>query len=495
MCAYQLLVEYAVGLEALRPMLLWVALENREKLPPKRALLRLLLWWAPFVLLSGLFVVWRFFFFNSTRPTTDVDRLLLAYSSDKAGMLLRLILEMGRDFIESAFMAWVVPLYRDWYYPSYRQLLAGLIIALLAGAACWLYLRRGSNTAQAGAEERRVSLSWVWIGALSVAFGLLPVLFSNRNVIFQARDARYTLPAMIGASMLLGGLVFLAIKPRLRPWAIAILVGMGVLAHYNAALMKRDDWNIQKQVWWQLSWRAPSLEKATLLFLKPPSLLDFAEGYQAWAPANLIYYPDSESPTLSGEILDRSFLPYLRGGIRKPKTHREIWINRNFARPLVLSMPDSAACLHVLDGQHYELSSSTDPLVQAFAPYSRTDLIKTDVPFTTPPAAIFGSEPQHTWCYYYQKAGYARQAGDWAGIARLGAEAEQKGLAPSDASEWMPFLEGYASAGQVEKARQLAELIKANLTVQDSICAQLETKGDYAAGYAYETVVSILCSE
>lgn len=101
---------------------------------------------------------------------------------------------------------------------------------------------------------------------------------------------------MIGASLLLGGLVFLAIKPRLRPWAIAILVGMGVLAHYNAALMKRDDWTIQKQVWWQLSWRAPSLEKATLLFLKPPSLLDFAEGYQAWAPANLIYYPDSEFP-------------------------------------------------------------------------------------------------------------------------------------------------------------------------------------------------------
>ncbi len=239
MFLYQLLVEYAVGLEALRLMLLWVALENREKLPPKRALLRLLLWWAPFVLLSGLFIIWRFFFFNSTRPTTDVDRLLLAYSSDKAGMLLRLALEMGRDFIESAFMAWVVPLYRDWYYPSYQQLLAGLVIALLAGAAPWLYFRYGKPTAQANAEERRVSLSWVWIGALSVVFGLLPVLFSNRNVVFQARDARYTLPAMIGASLLLGGLVFLAIKPRLRPWAIAILVGMGVLAHYNAALMKR----------------------------------------------------------------------------------------------------------------------------------------------------------------------------------------------------------------------------------------------------------------
>jgi hypothetical protein len=493
MCTYQLLVEYAIGLEVLRLLLLYVALQNREGLPRKKALLRLLIWWAPFVIISGLFVFWRFFIFNSSRPTTDADRLLLAYAGDKVGMLLRLVLETGRDFIESAFMAWVVPLYRNWYYPGYQQLLGGLLIALLAGGGCWLFIRWELHQQEAGARERRVSLSWIWIGSLSVVFGLLPVILSNRNVVFQARDARYTLPAMIGVSLLVSGLIFLIFRARFRPWVIAILIGLAVLTQYNGELMMRDDWNIQKQIWWQMSWRAPALEKATLLFLKPPSLLDFAEGYQAWAPANLIYYPESESPAVTGEILDRSFLPYLRHGIRKPKTHREIWINRNFARPLVLSMPNSSTCLHVLDGKKYELSSYEDPLVQSFAPYSRTDLIKTDVPFTTPPKAIFGSEPQHTWCYYYQKAAYARQIGDWAGIARLGDEAEQKGLKPFDPSEWMPFLEGYASSGQVQKATQLAEILKAEYTTQDFICAQLETKPDYPAGYAYETVVSVLC--
>jgi len=181
-----------------------------------------------------------------------------------------------------------------------------------------------------------------------------------------------------------------------------------------------------------------------------------------------------------------------RGG-EKPKLHRNIPINRNYDQALILSMPSEASCLHVLDGKKYEISASEDALVQLVAPYSRIDQIETGVPFNTPPAEIFGNEPEQGWCYYYQKATYARQTGNWEEIARLGAEVKQKKLGPQDRSEWMPFLEGYANTGHDKEARQLATIIKTEFGPRNHICKQLTTQKSYPAGYDHGKIIDILC--
>ena len=53
----------------------------------------------------------------------------------------------------------------------------------------------------------------------------------------------------------------------------------------------------------------------------------------------------------------------------------------------------------------------------------------------SPPPMLFGPEPPHTWCYYFQKADLARQRGDWDEVARLGDEARELGFAALDVSD------------------------------------------------------------
>jgi hypothetical protein len=68
------------------------------------------------------------------------------------------------------------------------------------------------------------------------------------------------------------------------------------------------------------------------------------------------------------------------------------------------------------------------------------------------PVEIFGKEPEHTWCYYFQIASLAHQFGDWQAVSKLGDEAEGKGFSPASPHEWLPFIEGYAHSGQWDKA-------------------------------------------
>jgi hypothetical protein len=81
---------------------------------------------------------------------------------------------------------------------------------------------------------------------------------------------------------------------------------------------------------------------------------------------------------------------------------------------------------------------------------------------STPPSSIFGSEPSHGWCYYYEKAELARQQGNWQMMEKLGDDALNQGLYPSDRIEWMPFLQSYAVLGELDKVHHLVSIIDAD---------------------------------
>ncbi|MGW8250419.1 MAG: hypothetical protein ACWGO1_07230 [Anaerolineales bacterium] len=81
---------------------------------------------------------------------------------------------------------------------------------------------------------------------------------------------------------------------------------------------------------------------------------------------------------------------------------------------------------------------------------SRIEAVKPDASF--PPQEIFGDEPFHSWCYYYQTAELARQSGDWQRVIELAGEAASAGYEPPNPHERQPFIEAYAHTGQWEAA-------------------------------------------
>jgi len=72
--------------------------------------------------------------------------------------------------------------------------------------------------------------------------------------------------------------------------------------------------------------------------------------------------------------------------------------------------------------------------------------------------AIYGPEPEHGWCYYFEKADLARQMGDWDEVAQLGDKAFKLDDYPNSPIERFVFIEGYAHVGDWDKALEYSKV-------------------------------------
>jgi hypothetical protein len=142
-------------------------------------------------------------------------------------------------------------------------------------------------------------------------------------------------------------------------------------------------------------------------------------------------------------------------------------------------------------------SENESLLVQQVAQNSRVDQIVPMGKSPTPPSAIFGSEPEHDWCYFYQKASLARQTGNWEEIGRLYDQVRSLGLDANDASEMIPFFEGLVNLGRYEDAKALfKEEIKGRSRMRYPLCTFLAKDPHYPPEfrYQYEKVYELLCN-
>lgn len=115
---------------------------------------------------------------------------------------------------------------------------------------------------------------------------------------------------------------------------------------------------------------------------------------------------------------------------------------------------NSNTCLWILtenDRYYPTLSPNTVKTL----PASNLDRIETRQTPGYPPVDLFGPEPAHSWCYYYEKADLARQFKQWDEIPQLYEEASAKGFDTLSSIELMPFIEGFAHTGNFSKAIEL----------------------------------------
>ena len=140
----------------------------------------------------------------------------------------------------------------------------------------------------------------------------------------------------------------------------------------------KNFWEYQRQLWWQLSWRAPDFDDYTVLVPYLPDGYRLAESYEIWGPANIIYYPDEESPRIVGEPLNNETLFYLEDKATIGRSVRRIEFTVDWKNPLIMTIPSSSSCLHVYDGGRLELSEYEDPLIRLTAGDSRLSLIIPD---------------------------------------------------------------------------------------------------------------------
>jgi len=127
---------------------------------------------------------------------------------------------------------------------------------------------------------------------------------------------------------------------------------------------------------------------------------------------------------------------------------------------IVYYAPGRTNCLWVLgpaDGNNPDLSELTLKML----PASNLERIEAQ-PLSNdyPSVEMFGQEPAHTFCYFFQKADLARQEKNWGLVVEIADQARSQGYSPLEKwvitpQEWLPFIEGYAYEGRWEDAKDI----------------------------------------
>jgi hypothetical protein len=285
----------------------------------------------------------------------------------------------------------------------------------------------------------------------------------------------------------------------LRNGMISALCLISILTHHANAVKYAQETAITRNFWWQVAWRVPQFEKNTTLVANITGVAT-EEDYFIWGPASLIYYPETQNPEgiqpgLFAAILNRDTVTKVLTRERQEFDNRKNIITyKNYRNIIILNQPSLNSCLHVINGASPEYSRNELDSIRVIGSYSEIEHILTDETPHPPPEIVFGPEPSHSWCYYYQKADLARQKGDWDMVIKTGDQAFEQGLSPVDLIEWMPFLQAYAQTGNADRLKELAPIVSADLYVSLQACSILgKTPG--LSTEVTETVTSLYCFE
>jgi hypothetical protein len=469
--AYLSQMEYYAGYEVVRFVLFFILAGQTEKLFWLR-LKRTVIWYLPFMVAPLIFFTWRLFFFQDIRKQTDVGAQLGVLFTSPLHTILVWSATLIQNIVDIVLLAWLVPFYNAFSSLSPIDIYIGLGVALTAVLLAWISLR---NIFSDSSTETKWQLENFIAGLVIVAGGSLPIIVANRSVDF-ADLSRYSVIGMFGAAMILS--IFIARLPnfKFQLGFTLLLIGIAVITHYSNGESFARSAEANNLFWWQVSWRVPQMQTGTTIVVNEPAG-HLSEDYTIWAPANLIYYPQSQSsdniqPGLYAALLSADTIQkaMLHVGQEYDTRRGSIHTYRNYRRIIILSQPTPSSCVQVIDSNQLELSSSEDPRVMALAPYSQPKNNIVGSKFATPPYYPFGSEPPHDWCYYYEKASYARQTGDWQTVQSLGNEAANLHLKPQDLIEWMPFLQADAQFGNQAQLKDLAPAIASDPLVQAQAC-------------------------
>jgi hypothetical protein len=472
------LVEYFFGFEILRVaivfLLVWRASEGRAW---KKALASIRAW-LPFGLAPVGFMFWRLFLYESTRRATDIGiQVGQLFSSPLVGLWW--LVYLARDMFNVLLVAWGHPLYVLAFQLRLRDALVGFGLATLAVVLLWIGIRwRQENESEAETGENP---DWkreaYWVGFSAMVGGLLPVIAANRYIVFPDYS-RYTLAASLGAVILLTAVIEGLPSRPLRMTLAGLLVFVSALTHHANSVKAASDTDTIRNFWWQVVWRAPGIDQGTTLVAEYPGV-GIQEDYFVWGPANLIYYPEEQQQTpieikLPAAVLTKNVAQSIMiGKGAESQERRGNIVTRNYGNILYMVQASPADCVRIMDGNAPDLSSQDDYRTLAVAPHSRIENVIVDAAPPAPPELVFGAEPPHGWCYYYQRASLARQQGNWEVIPMLHKEALQQGHYPNDSVEWLPFLQAYTALGNMDKLREFKPIILADPFLAMQTCQVL----------------------
>jgi len=466
-------IEYFVGLELLRPVLIWLVLSQRTPTPPRRWRYALL-YWLPYLPVLAAFGVWRVFIFKFPTYQPDMISGLLAHPVETLPLLLNRVLG---DLKTVTLDAWRQTASLPTGSET-RLYFLGLVTAVFLVVLFYL-VRLTSREKVFAAEPKGFWQQWLpqafIVSILALVVAGLPFWAASIKVELPFPWDRATLPFMVGACLLTVALLEMALQPRFRLVAIAGLVALSAGLHYRNALIYKEEWENLRTYFSQLVWRAPGLKPGTILVSDEIPLFRFSDN-DLTPIVNWIYAPEHHSATIPYKYFDLSTrigaaLPGLEDNLPVQHNYRNHMFSGSTSEVLSIYFRLSN-CLYVLEPDDSDFPNLPERIAETL-PISHLDQIQSDRKNEADLPPVFNGEAARDWCYYFEKADLARQQKDWNTVVNLATQAENLELVQKSPYELLPFIEAFAYTGEIDRFRQYVNLSEEDDQIQPALCRRL----------------------
>jgi len=162
----------------------------------------------------------------------------------------------------------------------------------------------------------RWSVQAILVGLFAVLAAGWPFWITQLPLRMGFPQDRFSLPLAMGVCLLLAGLIDALGKdlPR-KAIILGMIIALATGFHFDASESYREDWNMARDFFWQLTWRAPSVAPDTL-FISTDLPFQYYEDDSLTAPLNWTFDPDGHSTQMKYMLYDLNVryhnLPSLR---------------------------------------------------------------------------------------------------------------------------------------------------------------------------------------
>jgi hypothetical protein len=447
-------IEYFSGIEFMRPVLIWVLVANGNK-KDSHLLRKVALYSLPYLLITAFFLWVRFVYlpdvFQTLARFEEIGSTMGEFQVSLIGALLNFFNTGLLDLLYSTLQVWMDSIIGfDGF--TFQQRIAWFAFGL--GAFFAFAFSHFYNTNEEETPNRSSPILIIFIGLLLFVTSALPVWAIGKEVSTGGWNERFTLAPMFGASLMVVGLVLLFVRPAGQKWLFSFLLMFSVATQIWIVNVYRRDWMTQPDYYWQLYWRIPALQPDTaVLSFAYPSYMITHDMDATWA-VNILYHFQIQDGSIPYMFITPEYELYFQPNVVFKRPARNLLFTGNTSEAVAVLHQTETSCLRVLDAV-YMYDPLLDEGSEKLIPMSNLSRIIPESAPVSPDTDIFGPEPAHTWCYFFEKADLARQVKDWNEVLDLYMQAQRFGFNPGYGAEYIPFIEAFAQTGDWQKASDL----------------------------------------